>query len=214
MKPFYHRLISLISILAISSIWASIVFAQNETPQQNDDRLEKVIEGSKILTPGYPIRAVVRNDEGFVSTYRNPNASENDCKIDAVLITRKVIEAKKPVRLTKVQVDFYHPDELTKGSRVIVTDGDIKLYSQRKVNTPELLSLLAVTPIEAPIEKLTPRQQPQNRGRFAQFQNMSAQERREALRRWAANHPWQIRENNYLNQQWKGVGSQLPGSTN
>src|SRR5262245_711132 len=71
------------------------------------DKLRRLIETSKILPRDYLEHVNISIGDAVVSLslYRDPQAERDDCKIDAILLTRKVIDADPAVR--KVSVAFY-----------------------------------------------------------------------------------------------------------
>jgi hypothetical protein len=101
------------------------------------------IKKAEILAPGVGINARVVQDKVYVSTYRNSRANIEDCKIDAVLITKAIYDAA-PSDIARVTVYFYGKDT-SQYQEVSVTAGDIKAYATGQMSKEQLLSSLVVT---------------------------------------------------------------------
>lgn len=122
------------------------------------DDLVKVVEKAKILSPEYQVRASVGAGEAQISTYRNPKAGDKDCKIDAVLIAKEVMQAD-PSGITRVIVRFYDTTNVSRFREVSVRQGDVKAFGSRQMSPDELLSSIDIrigdvnagrTPAKAP----------------------------------------------------------------
>ncbi|MBC7998736.1 MAG: hypothetical protein IAF58_12380 [Leptolyngbya sp.] len=110
-----------------------------------DKDLVSAIERSKVLSPGVGISVHVdnENERAYVSTFRNPKTDDNDCKIDAVLIARTVIDASNS-QICRVTAYFYDRDLSYK--EVAVTQGDVAAFGGGQSSKETLLSSLVVTP--------------------------------------------------------------------
>lgn len=73
----------------------------------DEDRIRQLIQSSEIVPLDYrqQINIVANNDTVLISVYKDPDAQANDCKIDAILMSEKVLEAVPGMR--KVSVFFY-----------------------------------------------------------------------------------------------------------
>ena len=101
------------------------------------------IKKAEVLAPGVGINARVVQDKVYVSTYRNARANVDDCKIDAVLITKAIYDVA-PSEIARVTVYFYGKDT-SQYQEVSVTAGDIKAYAAGQMSKEQLLSSLVVT---------------------------------------------------------------------
>ncbi|MBP6595100.1 MAG: hypothetical protein KA255_18900 [Candidatus Obscuribacter sp.] len=56
------------------------------------------IDKGKILAPSIRVNAQVRPDVVYVSTYKNLKANDRDCKIEAVLLAKTVMDLAPEIR--------------------------------------------------------------------------------------------------------------------
>jgi hypothetical protein len=102
------------------------------------------LEKAKILDPSIRINARVGPEEVMVATYQNPKAEDKDCKIDAVLIAKAVMDLA-PGEVPRVTVYFYSASALSKYKQVEVTVSDVKAFATGSVSKDELLASIKVT---------------------------------------------------------------------
>jgi hypothetical protein len=71
------------------------------------DKIRQLIEASEIVPTDYRehINIVTNQESVLISVYKDPEAQPNDCKIDAILMAKKVMEAAPATRT--VSVFFY-----------------------------------------------------------------------------------------------------------
>src|SRR5262245_10647878 len=77
------------------------------SPQQ----LQAAIDKGKILAPGSGVSISVGKNQAVVATYRNTKANEKDCKIDAVLLSKAIMQLAPEI--TSVTVYFYNRKDLS-----------------------------------------------------------------------------------------------------
>lgn len=104
--------------------------------------ITNAITAANVLDPDATMRVSVDDDKVYVSTYRNPNEDENDCKINAVLIAKAVLSASGD-SVSRVTVFFYGQDN-THYLEVSVTAGDVKAYGAGATNQEQLLKSIVV----------------------------------------------------------------------
>lgn len=109
----------------------------------SDSEAVDLLEKAKILAPSIRINARISGSEAEIATYQNPKANLNDCKIEAVLITKTLIDAS-PDQITRVTVYFYNTSSLSSFKAVTVTAGDIKAFGAGAFSKDELLKSLVV----------------------------------------------------------------------
>lgn len=102
-----------------------------------------LIEKSKIVGADAHVQARVGPGEVALSLYRNPKANDKDCKIDAILMAKALMDAE-PKTITKVKVRFYDPANRTSYREVNVGTGVVKAFGQGRVSTDELLSSVVI----------------------------------------------------------------------
>jgi len=132
-----HRTASLTAGLVLS------VFAALPLWAFGTDEIVKVITDAHILTPGYEIKPVLTTDAASITTFRNPKASDKDCKIDAALIARQVIslDGKKFKSVSVYFYDTKNPFQYTKavvGANNVVNFGDGKLSQAKLIDSVSL----------------------------------------------------------------------------
>ncbi|CAN5294347.1 hypothetical protein BH10CYA1_BH10CYA1_28680 [soil metagenome] len=119
-----------------------------DTRDVNSDAIIKAITKANIVAPGYTLNAVIfpSSHEVVVSTYTNAASKDviTDCKVDALLIARKVIETSS--QTVRVKVRFYDLNQ-TSYREVVVTKPDISAFATGAVKKEELLNSLEVTTI-------------------------------------------------------------------
>jgi hypothetical protein len=100
-----------------------------------------IVEDSKVLGSDTEVRSEVLDNEREVdiTTVRNPKATDRDCKIDAALIARKVIDAY-PCAIAKVKVVFFDRSNTNKYRQVTVHEADVKAFANRQIGQDSLLS--------------------------------------------------------------------------
>jgi len=104
--------------------------------------LVDAIEKAEIIPKGSPITAAQDHEQAVVSTFKNKRANDNDCKIDAVLIARALMDGF-PEQVTRVTVYFYNTT-LSKYKEVAVSAGDVKAFASGAESKDQLLSSLTI----------------------------------------------------------------------
>ncbi len=108
-----------------------------------DADVVNALEKAKILAPSIRINARVSQDEVMVATYKNPKAEDKDCKIEAVLIAKEVMELA-PGEVPRVTVYFYSSSALSRYKQVAVTAGDVKAFATGSLSKEELMASIKV----------------------------------------------------------------------
>jgi hypothetical protein len=146
-------LIAISCLLAIA--WSGPAQAENPGTNQaksgvstatqiSPDRIVDAIRGGKIISPGFPLSANSGGHQVTVTTYRNPDASNNDCKIDAVLIAKQVIDLDSK-NIARVNVIFHNYRNPVQFQKVVVTAGDVDAFGTGKIGQDTLLESLTLT---------------------------------------------------------------------
>lgn len=136
-------------ILAMSLL----LFAQALAPAYaavTGSDLINAINKRQFLPAGTPVNARIAKDHAFVSTYRHSEANENDCKIDAVLIAKAVVETAPDV--SRVTTFFYGQDPGAY-QEVSVTAGDLQAFGAGSTSQEKLLSSLAISTVKTQSEE-------------------------------------------------------------
>lgn len=109
--------------------------------------MQALLRNARIIDAGYPLRISVHEQEALVSTKRNPKANETDCKVDAVLMAKTLMDAY-PTQVLRVKVLFNNYEE-NKANQVVVTKGDIKSFGAGAIDQKTLLNSLDYSTISA-----------------------------------------------------------------
>lgn len=93
--------------LIILSVLAGVSFLPCAASGQ-EQKIRQLIESSEIVPLDYRkhVNIVAKDDKVLISVFKDPNAQEKDCKIDAILMSEKVSAAVPAIRL--VSVYFYN----------------------------------------------------------------------------------------------------------
>ncbi|MBU6451400.1 MAG: hypothetical protein KGS72_06460 [Cyanobacteria bacterium REEB67] len=102
-----------------------------------------VVEKAKILSSGTRVAAAINGSEVYVSTYKNARATDNDCKIEAVLVAKTAMDLA-PNEISRATVYFYSTANINKRKFVTVTAGDVKAFGSGQLGQEQLLSSLTV----------------------------------------------------------------------
>src|SRR5277367_711987 len=86
------------------SPYASLAVA--ETINLSKPEIITAIDKAKILAPGTSVNADVYRDQVSISTYRNSRANDDDCKIEAAMIAKTVLDLA-PKEISRIMVYFF-----------------------------------------------------------------------------------------------------------
>lgn len=125
--------LSVIGIFAVPPVLAELTAAEAIA----------AVEKSKDLRSEYQhrLRAAVADNQVAISAYRVAHSTDNDCKIDAVLMTRAIMSSSSG-KITRVQVRFYDPSDQHKFNEVSISAGDIAAFAKGDIDQKTLLSSL------------------------------------------------------------------------
>lgn len=113
-------------LLALSAAFAA------EVP--SPESIAREIESAKILPPGYKVSAQMTDKQALISTYRHPEASTGDCKIDASLIAKHLM-IDKDYGLALVKVQFHEPPGTSQTfQQVVISLAELKGYAAGAVS--------------------------------------------------------------------------------
>lgn len=130
-------------IPSLAVVWLSVVSLLPVSAKVSAAEVLKVIGESKILTADSNVQAAVHPDEKEVeiSATRDARATDKDCKIDAVLIAKKVMDIDSN-GVAKVKVTFFDAADRANFRKVTVRAGDVKAFAARSISQDMLLSEL------------------------------------------------------------------------
>lgn len=106
-----------------------------------------VVRKAKVVSSEYPLHVIVGDSLATVLTRRHHKATDDDLKIDAVLISKAVLD-KFGDRLGRVKVLFRDEDS-SFGKAVTVTTNDIKTYANGSMEPQRFLASLAIKKVDS-----------------------------------------------------------------
>lgn len=111
------------------------------TAAMSNADLEQVISKAGVLPEGAKTTVAVQGSEALLST-NSHNANDNDLKIEAVLLARKIFESEPT--LVRVSVHYYGANQ-AEYKKISVSSADVKAYSAGLTTQTELLTSLVIT---------------------------------------------------------------------
>lgn len=100
------------------------------------------IEKQRILAPGARLNARVEGSSVYLSTYRHTKANDTDLKIDAMLMSKVVMDLDPSI--TNVNVYFFSSADLSKFKSLQVTSVSVKAFGSGAVGKDELIASLSL----------------------------------------------------------------------
>ena len=137
------------SLLVFISALISLSFcgptqAQNLSGNFDNAKIVAAIRKAKVLDATQPIDVKRFQDSAIITTLLNPKAKADDCKIDAMLISKAVMDTDKTIHLVRYRLKrdmnsdaFY---------LIAVKETDVKAYGASAINKDSLLAGLKVIP--------------------------------------------------------------------
>lgn len=114
--------------------------------QLHQTELVTLLRDAKIVNPEYRLDVVVSDKEVTVLTKRNPKATDSDCKINAVLMGKTLMDAHiKDISRVKV---LYSVEGADACDEVVVRAGDVKSFDAGSITEEQLLSSLEIERVE------------------------------------------------------------------
>ncbi len=123
--------------LVVNTLLMQVSFALN-----NNDIIN-VIKLSQVIPVNKQIQVKISNKEVVLSMYYSPKASDQDCKIDAVLLTRAIMQ-KFNKEVSLVRIFFYDNIKTDEYRMVVVRSGDIQSFGKGKLDEKLLFSVIDV----------------------------------------------------------------------
>jgi hypothetical protein len=113
---------------------------QAQAAELSNDGVEKVVHEAKIFSSEFPLHAIIKAPEAEILTVRHPKATDQDCKIDSVLVAKLLFD-KYPKQLTRMKL-ILSDDKSASTEEIMVTTGDVRAYGSGSISQDELLSSL------------------------------------------------------------------------
>jgi hypothetical protein len=103
------------------------------------------VRKAQVIKKDFPVHAVISGREATILTRRHPKATDDDLRIDAVLITKSVLDSFNTIGTVQV---LFRDEDSSSGKSVEVTAGDIKTYANGSPLIREkFLATIAVTKV-------------------------------------------------------------------
>ncbi len=126
-------------LLLVFCVVATVWQPTRSDAAQSLDKIIQHIRSANILPKDYSehINLSLADGMASVSVYRDPEAQRNDCKIDAILITRKVLDVDPTVK--KVRVVFYNLTESDSYWVTQVASSAVIAYGRGAISQSEVI---------------------------------------------------------------------------
>jgi hypothetical protein len=140
------------SDISQQAIWPNQSFKtdasqQPTSPKVKTSDLVNALRKTKLIDPSYKLGATANGDQIVITTERKPKSTDNECKIEAVLIGKAMFETvPSDFQRTKVLLFDYVND---KCSEVTVKRAEVKLFGSGGLTEKELLSSLELNITDA-----------------------------------------------------------------
>ncbi len=108
----------------------------------NTSQLVDALESNNVFAAGISVSARTAGSEVLISTYRNSKATNEDCKIEALLAAKTVFDVGMD-GISRVKIYFFEPT-LDKYKEVSVSKGDVLSFQSGQIKQQDLLSSLTV----------------------------------------------------------------------
>lgn len=140
-KPGFNALLVLFIGGSLSNPFPAFA---SPTPSQ----LVEAVTSSKVLPASVRVNAQYSMGQVSIYMYRSGKVSDNDLKIDSVLIT-KVLKDKFGSDVKQVQLNFYDSSNQRDVRQCVVSQAQVEDFAARKIGQDELLKYLAITRTQA-----------------------------------------------------------------
>jgi hypothetical protein len=105
-----------------------------------------LLRQTKVVKPDRALNVAMSQRQAIVLTDRKEKETDNDVKIDAVLIAREIITGF-PDDVSRVRVTFQKPGS-NRASQIDVTAGDVKAYGSGAMDANSLLNSLDLNDVD------------------------------------------------------------------
>ncbi len=129
------KYLSLFLVVNISLVQVSHAFNNND--------IIDVIKRSQVIPANKQVQVKISNKEVVLSMYYSSKALDQDCKIDAVLLARAIMQ-KYPNEVSLVRIFFYDNIKTDEYRMVVVRSGDIQSFGKGKLDEKLLFSVIDV----------------------------------------------------------------------
>ncbi len=106
--------------------------------------VEEAVRKSQVVKKDYPVHAVISGREAKILTRLHPKATDDDLRIDSVLITKSVLDRFNTIGTVQV---LFRDEDSSSGKSVEVTANDIMTYAKGAIDPKKFLATIAVTTV-------------------------------------------------------------------
>jgi hypothetical protein len=120
------------------------------SPKAANTDLVTLLRGTKVLDPSFNLSVTISGDEISITTQRKSGATDSECKIQAVLLSKTVFDAL-PTGPQRCKCTFFNFDS-DSYSNVTVRRAEVKMFGAGQLSQKDLLSSLVLDsskPVEA-----------------------------------------------------------------
>jgi hypothetical protein len=135
-QKFFSGNLYILSAVAFLSVQPAV--SANATTSE----LVEALEQNNVFAAGISVSIRKAGPELLVSTYRNSQATNEDCKIEALLAAKTIFDTGAE-GVSRVKVFFFEPT-LDKYKEVSMTKGDVLSFQSGQLKQQELLSSMVV----------------------------------------------------------------------
>jgi len=125
---------------------------------QTAEQINLLLRKSKFVDIGRMVNTTVGADKTIISTYSNPKASDQDCKVTALLMMKELTQHYKSIH--RIQVLFYDPRNPNSFRDIEIREGDTLLVDQGKPLSVVLSEIDVGHHTSAPTPNVVPARQP------------------------------------------------------
>ncbi len=127
-------------ILLVLLLTSSAALAADATQAVSGAALVAALRSAKIIDPAFKLTATISGDEVLVNTQRKLKSTDNDCKIQAVLIGKTAFDVV-PTDIQRIKVMFFDYEQGSY-SEVSVRRSEVKLFGAGQLSEKQLLASL------------------------------------------------------------------------
>ncbi|MBA3860058.1 MAG: hypothetical protein C0507_24380 [Cyanobacteria bacterium PR.3.49] len=138
--------------LSLSLIAGAFLLISNSVPVQagpvTPTELMAILKNAKIIDQTALMRAVLTDQEALVTAKRSAKDTDNDCKINAVMFAKTLMDAY-PDQVLRCKVMFFD-FEKSRYSQIVIRKGDVAAFRSGSLSKDALLGSLEITNVADP----------------------------------------------------------------
>lgn len=131
-------LIAIAAGIFLPTSWTLAAESANPLPTE----MLAILRNAKVVDPQTALHASMNGHEAIITTKRNAQAKDKDCKIDAIMLGKALMDNYPELLRVKVLFSDYEEQKYT---QVSLSKGDIVSYGSGKMNQDDFLNSLEMT---------------------------------------------------------------------